>query len=159
MSAHNVPACVALGLDQRKLPAETFERIVAKAGSARRRRERNEKAFESFGKPGRDPGRLGGVLDSFATTSGWKPYMRLAELNSDWDKVVGEANARNSRVIGLRDGVLTVCTRSPAWTVTLQGISPQILEKVQEKMPELHVEHVNVVGPVAHRKSRYSHRH
>ena len=43
------PICELLNLDQRKLPAEVFDRISDRAGRLKEREERARKAWESFG--------------------------------------------------------------------------------------------------------------
>ena len=90
------PVCRSLGLDQRKLPAETFERLESRAGVRRHWLDRERLARESFGRPGRDPVRLGDAAGLVATLGGWTPHLRIAELNTHWDRVVGADVARHS---------------------------------------------------------------
>ena len=64
------PPVVLLKLDQRKLPAEVYGRLASRAGSRRERERDAELAWENFGKPGRDPATLGGVLGIIAAILG-----------------------------------------------------------------------------------------
>ena len=48
----NPPVCDILKLDQRKLPAEVFERVSHRAGLLKERERKARLAWENFGKPG-----------------------------------------------------------------------------------------------------------
>ena len=67
------PICELLNLDQRKLPAEVFDRISDRAGRLKEREERARKAWESFGKPGRDPETVGSLFNLLASNGAWIP--------------------------------------------------------------------------------------
>ena len=70
------PICELLNLDQRKLPAEVFDRISDRAGRLKEREERARKAWESFGKPGRDPETVGSLFNLLASNGAWIPHLK-----------------------------------------------------------------------------------
>ena len=109
----SVPAVVLLHLDQRRLPAEVFDRLMARSDSRRDRERKAEEAWENFGKPGRDPDTLGGVLGTIAGEGHWVPHLKVAQLRTQWNLVVGDAIAAHSQVADFRDGVLTIRAESP----------------------------------------------
>ena len=148
------PVCRSLGLDQRKLPAETFERIEARAGVRRHWLDRERLARESFGQPGRDPVRLGDAAGLVATLGGWTPHLRIAELNTHWDRVVGADVARHSTVASLVDGVLVIRADSPAWATQLGYLASTILPTVRDRLPGLRIDEVRVTGPGTGRTGR-----
>ena len=82
----NPPICETLHLDQRKLPAEVFERISRRAGRYKEREERARQAWENFGKPGRDPQTVGNIFNVIATQGSWTPHLK----------------SRRCRIIGIR---------------------------------------------------------
>ena len=92
----NPPICETLHLDQRKLPAEVFERISRRAGRYKEREERARQAWENFGKPGRDPQTVGNIFNVIATQGSWTPHLKIAQMQNHWDQVVGVENARHS---------------------------------------------------------------
>ena len=81
------PICELLNLDQRKLPAEVFDRISDRAGRLKEREERARKAWESFGKPGRDPETVGSLFNLLASNGAWIPHLkwrRCATIGTRW---------------------------------------------------------------------------
>ena len=90
------PICELLNLDQRKLPAEVFDRISDRAGRLKEREERARKAWESFGKPGRDPETVGSLFNLLASNGAWIPHLKMAQMRDHWDQVVGVENAKHS---------------------------------------------------------------
>ena len=83
----NPPICETLHLDQRKLPAEVFERISRRAGRYKEREERARQAWENFGKPGRDPQTVGNIFNVIATQGSWTPHLKIAQMQNHWDQV------------------------------------------------------------------------
>lgn len=125
-----VPVAERLGLDQDALAASVCRRYVPRLVSRQTLERRNEEAFESFGKPGRDPGRLGSVAAALAKRNGWGPHLRVSRLARDWPRVVGPAIAANTSVGEFRDGVLVIRAKSPVWANQLRYMVPQITRKV-----------------------------
>ena len=145
-----MPIARALQLDPRKLPAEVFGRLVTRAGYAANRAQREEEAWQNFGKPGRDPRTLGGVLDVLASEGSWTINLELAQLRSHWDQVVGSAIAQHSTVIGCAQGILTISTASPAWTTQLTFMVPQLTATIRQRLKDLDISEIRVTGPRAH---------
>jgi predicted nucleic acid-binding Zn ribbon protein len=145
------PIDVMLHLNPSKLPAEVFERATAYSQRRRNWRQRQQEAWESFGKPGRDPDRLGGVMGSIASAGEWTPHLRLAQLRTHWDQVVGSAIAMHSDVAGFSDGVLTIRAESNTWATQLSYLIPQLTETIRQRLQGLEVREIRVTGPQSHR--------
>lgn len=142
-----------LRLDERKLPAEVFERLAARGGYVMRdrkaREENSEKAWESFGKPGRDPDTFASVLNGIAAGGHWVPQLKLAQLRNHWDQVVGPGIAMHSSVADFRDGVLTIRTESAVWATQLTYMIPQLTATIRERLSGLDIREIRVTGPAA----------
>ena len=143
------PVVVTLHLDQRKLPAEIFDRFAARAGVFRDRRQREEDAWESFGKPGRDPDKLGGVLSALANRGGWVPNLKIAQLRNHWDQVVGQGVAQHSQVVGFAEGILTIRAESTVWATQLTYLMPQLSATIRTRLRGLDISEIRVTGPHA----------
>lgn len=145
------PIVRVLKLDERRLPAEVFNRLVERGGyimrDRRAREENSEKAWESFGKPGRDPNSLSGVLSGLAAGRHWVPQLKLAQLRSHWDQVVGPGIAMHSSVADFRDGVLTIRTESPNWATTLTYMIPELTATIRQRLSGLDIREIRVTGP------------
>lgn len=149
------PVNYRLQLDEHRLPAEVFERF-AKRGSIRREREqRREAAWESFGKPGRDPQGLATICGSLAQGDVWSKNLKLARLRNNWAEVVGDAVARHSQVTSYADGVLTIRTESTVWATQLTYLVPQIAENIRASLKGLEIREIKVTGPAS---SKFGHK-
>ena len=133
------PICELLNLDQRKLPAEVFDRISARAGRLKEREERARKAWESFGKPGRDPETVGSLFNLLASNGAWIPHLKMAQMRDHWDQVVGVENAKHSY---------------PARTTTLSYMTPLLTDTIRRKLEGLTINEVRVTGPQSQGFSR-----
>lgn len=143
----NPPIAESLKLDERKLPAQVFERFTRRQFSRRARADRAEKAWESFGKPGRDPTRLASVADVLAIRGHWGPHLKLAQLENHWDEVVGPQIAMHSKPGGYQNGVLTIRTESGVWATQLTYLIPQLKARIAERLAGLPIEQIVVSGP------------
>ncbi|MCH4209519.1 DUF721 domain-containing protein [Bifidobacterium sp.] len=143
------PIATTLHLDQRKLPAEIFNRFAARAGVYRDRRQREEEAWDNFGKPGRDPDKLGGVLRVLADRGGWLPNLKIAQLRNHWDQVVGQGIAQHSQVVGFDEGILTIRTESTVWATQLTYLMPQLSATIRKRLQGLDIREIRVTGPHA----------
>lgn len=141
------PVTVTLHLDERKLPAKVFEEIAKRAGIRRERQLQAEAAWESFGKPGRDPTTLGSVAGLIARENHWTPYLKIAQLRTHWDQVVGPVVAQHSQVTGVVDGVMTIRAETPAWATQLTYLVPQFEQIIKERLDGLDIREIRVVGP------------
>ncbi|KFI49533.1 DUF721 domain-containing protein [Bifidobacterium biavatii] len=153
------PIAKTLKLDERKLPAQVFDRLAERGGYIMRdrkaREENSEKAWENFGKPGRDPSSLDSVLGVIAGAGNWTPQLKMAQLRDHWDQVVGPGIAQHSTVADLRDGVLVIRTESPNWATTLTYMIPQLTATIRERLAGLDIREIRVSGPMARRGGGY----
>lgn len=141
------PIADQLHLDQRRLPAEVFNRLASRAGARKDWKAREESAWNNFGKPGRDPGKLGGVMSVIAANGDWIPHLKLAQLRNHWDQVVGPDIASHSVVADFRDGILTIRTESNNWATTLTYLIPQLTATIHERLKGLDIREIRVTGP------------
>lgn len=143
----NIPPVVTLRLDQRKLPAEVFDRIMSRNGLRKNREQRERESWENFGKPGREPEMLGGVIGAIAGQDHWIPHLKMARLRTQWSTVVGDTIASHSWVEDYRDGVLTIRAESPVWATQLTYLVPQLTATIKDRLSGLHIERIVITGP------------
>lgn len=141
------PIAMVLKLDQRALPQEVFERYAARENFRITQAARAEAAWESFGKPGRDPVRFGGVASALAVQGDWMPHLRIAQLNEHWDQVVGVDIARHSHVVSFHDGTLVIATESPTWATQLKFLVPTLSAVIQKRLEGLRIDDIRINGP------------
>lgn len=141
------PVAFALHLDQTKLAAEVFEQISHRGALLKDRRRRREEAVENFGKPGRDPIELGDVMSTIAGDGVWSTNLKLAQLRTHWDQVVGEGVAKHTAVTDFTNGVLTIRAESTIWATQLTYLIPQLTETIRGNLKGLTINEIRVTGP------------
>ncbi|MFT8639509.1 DUF721 domain-containing protein [Bifidobacterium sp.] len=144
---NDTPIDLLLHLNVSKLPEQTFRPFAMRGMSVRRLRERSKEAWWNFGKPGRDPNRLGGVLEQIAEQSHWVPHLKIAQLERNWNDVVGPAIASHSHVVSYNRGILTIQASSTVWATQLSYLIPQLQDTIAERLEGLPIERIEVTGP------------
>ncbi len=144
-----IPISVTLKLDTRKLPAIIFESFSIKSEREDNRMKRAKKAWENFGKPGRDPNALCGVLQTFATNNKWDKQLSIAKLRASWSKVVGESIAQHCEISQVVNNVLIIRAQSAVWATQLSYLLPQLKKKINENLAHVDIQEIKVIGPTA----------
>ncbi|RBP97761.1 hypothetical protein CRD60_03915 [Bifidobacterium aemilianum] len=141
------PIARKLHLDPRKLPALVFNKIDERAKQVKYQEKDRELAWESFGKPGRDPKSFAGLFGSMAAQGGWVPHMKIAQLRNHWDQVVGSGIAQHSQVVSYEDGLLTIRAESQIWATQLTYMIPQLTATIRQRLEGLEIREIKVTGP------------
>jgi hypothetical protein len=82
------------------------------------------------------------VLKLSDALTGWQPSERsasaepLALLEAGWEQIVGSKVAENSRPTRIAEGMLTITTRSSAWSHQLSLLSEHVLSAVAARLPD-----------------------
>lgn len=85
---------------------------------------------------------LQGILRTLAKRYGWDEGLKEAQLEGGWAEVVGARVAAVTTLDGLRHGVLFVKVTTSTWRYELKMMSPQILEKLKQSMPNLRIDEI-----------------
>lgn len=78
--------------------------------------------------------RLGDVLQAVVARRGFDARLRAEMAPLVWSEVAGPQLAHRAKPSYVRDGVLYVVTRSPAWAQELTFLKPQLLEKLNARL-------------------------
>ena len=133
--------------------------VTGRKGRDEKRRDAAQK--RSTTKPferGRDPiSALQGV-DGLLNKFDWSEKLAKAELFVNWQLVVGDDSAKNSKPEEIQNGLLVVRCRSTAWATQLRLMQDQIIAKINDLFPSLRVREIKFVGPDAPswKKGKYS---
>ena len=79
--------------------------------------------------------RVGSLLKQLLNEPGIGEQITRHQAWLIWDKLVGEQIAARARPLKLRKGVLEVQVDHPVWMQQLQLMKPQILAKINAKIP------------------------
>jgi predicted nucleic acid-binding Zn ribbon protein len=64
---------------------------------------------------------------------------QLMDLSHAWSQLLGPTISQKTEPVFLRNGVLTINTKSSSWNQELQLLKNQILQKIQDQFPSLQV--------------------
>lgn len=95
----------------------------------------------------RDPQLLGSILDSVASTRGWRRQISLSMVLRDWARIVGPDNAQHSEPTHFADGVLTIQCDTTAWATGMRYLASQIVARLNTELGHHTVQRVEIRGP------------
>lgn len=82
-----------------------------------------------------NPVGLAGLIVPLIRHLGIESDVKLFRLKRNWQSIVGDVNARNTRPVALDGDKLTVAVSSPAWLTQARFISPSFLSAVNSFEP------------------------
>lgn len=92
--------------------------------------------------PMRQATSIGSLLKTVLDDQGMGDRLSRYQAWLVWDKIVGEQIARRARPLRLREGVLEVRVDNAVWMQQLQMLKPKILKKLNDKLPNAHIEDI-----------------
>lgn len=92
--------------------------------------------------PMRHAASIGSLLRQVLDSQGVGDRLSRYQAWLVWDKIVGEQIARRARPLRLREGVLEVKVDHPVWMQQLQMLKPKILQKLNQQLPNAHIEDI-----------------
>lgn len=132
---------------------EYYYRVrAALTGKVSRDAKRREKSSRQNSKPfdlGRAPKSLGNGIDDLIKGFGWQGKVAEGDLFANWKLIVGDRVAEFSYPEDFAKGVLTIRCKSTAWATQLRIMSAEIKSKIAERLPDLEVAEIKVIGPQA----------
>lgn len=130
---------------------QRFRRVFGNAtarGATARRRRRKPAGSEPFS-AGRDPDRLGDVMNGLTARLGWNSSLARSDLMLAWTEIAGAETAAHSTPVGIDKGTLTVECESTAWATQLRLMRVEITNRIAERYPDAGVESIRFQGPNA----------
>ncbi len=99
------------------------------------RRSPNEQALREWRRGAKEEPRLankpvGTVLEKLLPKLGLEQQVRHGQLVTDWPRIVGHANARHSKPVAFRDGILIVSVDNSVWRMEFEYQKQLWLRKV-----------------------------
>ena len=79
-----------------------------------------------------NPIRISSFLETLVTDLGIGEDIYLKDLEKKWSGVVGEANARNTKPVSIRNGILTIAVSSPVWMTQTRFYKKSFLNNVRD---------------------------
>jgi len=92
---------------------------------------------------------LGELLNIASRDMGWTAELDQARLVAEWHRFVGEATAKHTEVVELRDETLVVQCDSTTWATELRRLRGEILTRILEEYPEVGLRELKFLAPGA----------
>jgi Zn-ribbon-containing, possibly RNA-binding protein and truncated derivatives len=127
-------------------PSAVYRRLREVFGDKRPRGRKIRDEDEPF-RPGRDPLKVAGAMDTLTSEMGWTAPMAEANVAIEWRELVGENIADHSTVLSVADGTLHVQCDSSAWATQLRLMRHELLSRIAEHIPEAKIDSITVSGP------------
>lgn len=125
-----------------------FGNASGRSATARRRRQRPAAGSVPF-TDGRDPDKLGNIVNGMTAKLGWNSPLARSDLMLAWAEIAGPDTAAHSAPVGIDNGTLTVECESTAWATQLRLMRVEITNRIAERYPEAGVESIRFQGPNA----------
>jgi len=87
-----------------------------------------------------NPVRISNFLQTLVTNLGIGGDIYLRNLEKKWSEVVGEANARNTKPVSIRNGTLTIAVSSPVWMTQARFYEKSFLSNIRDFRPDFNVD-------------------
>lgn len=84
-------------------------------------------------------------LSELIADQGWSEHLKIGDLFTRWDEIVGPDIAQNAKPMRLTDGKLLIEARSTAWATQLKLMSDDLKRRIAAEGVEL--TGIEVVGP------------
>ncbi|HDY90472.1 MAG TPA: DUF721 domain-containing protein [bacterium] len=85
------------------------------------------------------------VLNPITKDLGLESGILFENIRRNWENIVGITNAKNTRPLNVKDGILTIAVSSPVWMTQTRFIKSDFIEKINEadngrstKIKEIH---------------------
>lgn len=151
-AGESVPAHDETGLElarslARASRAATRGRPAARAGQ--RSAKRGNPELSGAHPDGRDPARVGALVDKLVTDSGWGAEVAVHGVFARWPSIVGAEVAAHCSPERFDDGKLLIRTDSTAWAQELRLQAGSVVRRLNEELGHDTVLVIDVKGPDA----------
>jgi len=79
-----------------------------------------------------NPVSLGNALGPVAKKLGLESNIFFENIKRSWENIVGSANARNTKPLAMKDGILTISVSSPAWMTQARFYKSSFIDNINK---------------------------
>ena len=84
------------------------------------------------------------LLSDYFKGSNFKEINEVINLNKTWNKIVGKTISKNTEIVNIKHGKITIKTTTPIWRNELTFQKEELLNKLKKEEPELNVKAIEV---------------
>jgi len=82
------------------------------------------------------------LLSDYFKGSRFKETKNSIDLNRSWNKIVGKTISKNTEIVSIKNGKITIKTSNPIWRNELTFQKENLLNKLKKEEPELNIKEI-----------------
>ena len=82
------------------------------------------------------------LLSNYLKGSNFKDINNTINLNNTWKQIVGKTISKNTEIIDIKNGKISIKTANPIWRNELTFQKEDLLQRLKEESPELKIKEI-----------------
>ena len=82
------------------------------------------------------------LLSNYFKGSDFKDINNTINLNKTWKKIVGKTISKNTEIIGIKNGKITIKTSNPIWRNELTFQKEDLIKRLKKETTELNIKEI-----------------
>ena len=82
------------------------------------------------------------LLSDYFKGSDFKEINETINLNKSWTKIVGKTISKNTEILKIKNGKITIKTSNPIWRNELTFQKEDLLNRLKKEEPESNIEEI-----------------
>ena len=83
------------------------------------------------------------LLSDYFKGNDFKEINDTINLNKSWNKIVGETISKNTEIIGIKNGKISIKTSNPIWRNELTFQKDDLLNRIKKEKPKLNIKEID----------------
>ena len=83
------------------------------------------------------------LLSNYFKGNNFKEINDTINLNKSWNKIVGETISKNTEIIGIKNGKISIKTSNPIWRNELTFQKEDLLNRIKKEKPKLKIKEID----------------
>ena len=82
------------------------------------------------------------LLSDYFKGSGFKKINETIKLNKSWNKIVGKTISKNTEIVNIKNGKITIKTSNPIWRNELTFQKEDLLNRLKNEEPQININEI-----------------
>ena len=82
------------------------------------------------------------LLSNYFKGSDFKDINNTINLNKSWKQIVGKTISKNTEIINIKNGKISIKTTNPIWRNELTFQKEDLLQRLKKEAPELKIKEI-----------------
>ena len=82
------------------------------------------------------------LISNYFGSSNYTEINEIIDMNKSWKKMVGKTISKNTEIVKIKNGKITIKTSNPIWRNELAFQKKDLLIRFKKKEPTLHINEI-----------------